>query len=254
MQGAIHSTTFEVLRKHFAPSSSSSSSSYHWLEGFASPFNATLERFGSAFPLDLDWHFGSVGSFWGCSFAAASGEGDGRGKLSVPEEFCEANPPFSPGLMEGMVVHMMHRLQVAKTKGARLTFVVIVPSVKEQTRSKSKKTKHDKKNTERSNTAVQKAAASSFRAMVDSEFCSQHIKLPAREHGYVEGSQHLRPTQYKQSTYDTSVIILQSPEAAVAATAASGKKQADEQGSLERDIRTSFASRHEHELKERRGM
>jgi phosphorylated CTD-interacting factor 1 len=252
MQGAIHSAIFDVLQQHLSSPSSSASFISHahrcWLEGFASPFNATLERFGSAFP-DLDWHFGSVGNFFSFAFASTSnihGSKNGGSRAQGVEEYCEANPPFSPGLMEGMAGHMMDRLEVAKANGSRLTFVVIVPTVKGWTKSKSKMTKRESDFTEGSSSIVQEAASSSFRAMVESVFCTQHIRLCAREHGYVEGSQHLRPTQYKQSSYNTSVIILQSPEAGAAA-----EKQCNRHD-MEKDIRTAFASRHEVELQKRK--
>ena len=240
MQGAIHSSVFEVLESHFSSernsdSSDAKSSRQFWFEGFASPFNATLPRFASAFP-DLDWHFGSVGHFLDCKFNRTPEDNDtGDG------EYCEANPPFTPGIMLSMADHMIETLEKADKNNSRLTFVVVVPSIDNKTkRSKSSTTSH-----RNDNTAVAKhAAAKSFCRMTSSVYCTKHIIFNAREHGYVEGAQHLRPTKYKQSSYDTSVIILQSPNACE--TSKSGLEK------LEKNLRLAFSSRHEMELVERK--
>lgn len=238
MQGAIHSSVFEVLQSHFSNTSSSASSTTEnshqfWFEGFASPFNATLPRFASAFP-DLDWHFGSVGRFLDCSFDEIHGNGDA--------EYCEANPPFSPGIMFSMANHIAEALERADKKGFRLTFVAVVPSVDNAPPQNSKPSMSSNR---KDNTSVAKhAAEKSFRSMISSVYCTKHIQLYAREHGYVEGAQHLRPTQYKQSSYDTSVIILQSPDAR-------GTNEADLK-ELEKNLRLAFSSRHKMELMERK--
>mmetsp|Transcript_11695 Transcript_11695/g.24751 ORF Transcript_11695/g.24751 Transcript_11695/m.24751 type:complete len:595 (+) Transcript_11695:73-1857(+) len=232
MQGAIHSSVFEVLQAHFSKTKNNASSN-SWFEGFASPFNATLPRFASAFP-DLDWHFGSVGRFFDCMFDAEiqPDENDNG-------EYCEANPPFTPGTMLAMADHMIEALQRADKNDLRLTFVVVVPSAENKMKKISKLATSSNLN---DNIAVAKsAAAQSFRAMISSSYCTRHILLNAREHGYVEGAQHLRPTQYKQSSYDTSVIILQTSKA----TSTDLKE-------LEKDLRLAFSSRHESELIERK--
>ena len=76
--------------------------------------------------------------------------------------------------------------------------------------------------------------------MVQSPACSQFIVLPAKEHGYVEGAQHLRPTRYKKSLYDTSVILLQSEKAQSAEF---------DKDKFESAIRKAFAERHSTEKK-----
>eukprot|EP00537_Pseudo-nitzschia_pungens_P008691 CAMPEP_0172361208 /NCGR_PEP_ID=MMETSP1060-20121228/5074_1 /TAXON_ID=37318 /ORGANISM="Pseudo-nitzschia pungens, Strain cf. cingulata" /LENGTH=609 /DNA_ID=CAMNT_0013083397 /DNA_START=82 /DNA_END=1911 /DNA_ORIENTATION=+ len=243
MQGAIHSSVFDVLKTHFSNTGETSSSNA-WFEGFASPFNATLPRFASAFP-DLDWHFGSVGRFFDCRFDAEAqpDENDSGG------EYCEANPPFTPGIMLSMADHMIETLERADEKNLRLTFVVVVPSANNSNSKNNNNNKKKKRSTKESqpsdlndNIAVAKsAAAESFRAMISSSYCTKHIVLNAREHGYVEGAQHLRPTQYKQSSYDTSVIILQTPNA-----------NSTDFEQLEKEIRLAFSSRHESELIERK--
>ena len=205
-QGAIHEGCFDALR---------SSVPGNWMEGFASPFNVYLIAFCSAFP-SIEWHFGSVGNFFDLSF----GDGD----------CVEANPPFCPGLMEHMVDHMEQQLVAADRKERRLTFAVIVPTANRKTSTSDI-------------AAAKQAAKESFDRMVTSTFCRHHIVLSAREHGYIEGAQHLRPTKYKQSSYDTSVILLQSKLA---------RQVPLDTSKLEKAVKKAFASRHEQELAERR--
>jgi hypothetical protein len=245
MQGAIHPEVFEILRNHFC-NNSTLAGLESWLEGFASPFNATLPRFASAFP-DLDWHFGAVGSFFDCKFDVASTNINS----SFVHEYCEANPPFSIGIMEAMSTHINKVFSQAEDGNRKLTFVVIVPSAGDAIKKSSKGSKGfslplDKALSlplEEEHAVVKQAAYRSFQEIVSSKYCTMHIQLEARQHGYVEGSQHLRPTMFKTSSYDTSVVILQSPKAK---TPPSGMKR------LELDIRKAFASRHEKELLSRR--
>eukprot|EP00934_Nitzschia_sp_Nitz4_P006812 Nitzschia sp. Nitz4//scaffold2_size372955//110535//113529//NITZ4_000391-RA/size372955-processed-gene-0.404-mRNA-1//1//CDS//3329546680//6802//frame0 len=206
MQGAIHEQVFDVLQSTW---------DCPWIEGFASPFNRRLPVFGSAF-YDLDWHFGSVGGFLETNFVYPSGC------------CCEANPPFSPLVMEAMVNHMEKQLGKADAAGTGLTFCIIVPTVSNQAR------------------AAQEAAQLSFERMLSSEHFRLHVQLAAREHGYIEGAQHLRPTRYKQSSYDTSVIVLQSQE--------HSRKELD-QARFQSKVKEAFASRHEmeHQSKKKKG-
>lgn len=204
MQGAIHEQVFEILRETWKGP---------WVEGYASPFNCYLPVFCSAF-CDIDWHFGSSGSFLRTSFVRDTGC------------CCEANPPFSPRVMSAMVDHMENQLAEADRKKTPLTFVVVVPTATATSR------------------AVQEAAKESFQRMLINAHCRMHIQLEARQHGYVEGAQHLRPTRYKQSTYDTSVILLQSKR---------DLEKALNERELEAKIRGAFASRHDEEGKIRRG-
>ena len=144
--------------------------------------------------------------------------------------------------MFSMANHMLEALERADEKNFRLTFVVVVPSVDNPSKKNSKSSKSPDHNDK---TAVAKnAAEKSFRRMTSSVYCTKHIQLYAREHGYVEGAQHLRPTQYKESSYDTSVIILQSPDP-------SGTKETD-LSELEKNLRLAFSSRHKTELMERK--
>lgn len=47
----------------------------------------------------------------------------------------------------------------------------------------------------------------------ESRYCVRHVVCRAQEHGYCEGGQHLRPTRYKTSRFDTSVFFLQNKAA-----------------------------------------
>jgi Phosphorylated CTD interacting factor 1 WW domain len=238
MQGAIHAEVFDVLKRFFGDVNDASSKS--WLEGFASPFNTTLPRFASAFP-DLDWHFGAVGSFFDCSFATS-----GCDDIQECAEYCEVNPPFSVGVMQAMANHMSNALSSAEEGDQRLSFVVIVPSgvdPTEKSLKRSKVTSSPLTSLAPSEAVVKKKAQHSFEQMISSRYCTKHVRLKAREHGYVEGSQHLRPTRYKTSSYDTSVIILQSPKA---------KSKSLCMDQLESDVRRAFSSRHEFEISQRK--
>ncbi|GKY98982.1 hypothetical protein MPSEU_000853900 [Mayamaea pseudoterrestris] len=173
MQGAIHGQVFEVLRKSFSEGP--------MLECFASPLNAYLPSFGSAFP-EIDWHFGSVGDF---------------AQQTVSSGCCEANPPFTPGIMHAMAEQIEECLAEANRKHKTLTFAVIVPTVPDDVTKAA---------------CAKRFAATPFRRMTASASCRHHLVLAAREHGYIAGAQHLKTTRYKYSIFDTSLIMLQSDE------------------------------------------
>ena len=204
MQGSIMSDAFHVLQRFFP--------SQQIMECFASPWNSHLPLYASAFP-DLDCHFGSVGDFR---------------EVSLGEGVCQANPPFSPGLMTHMAKRIEADLTVANDESIRLAYFVIVPTADAYDGSAPPAKQHAEK---------------SFSAMITSPFCRLHMVLPSRQHGYVEGAQHLRPTRYKQSPYDTSLILLQSDAAA--------HEEALNHKSFEKELRKAFASRHEEELQQR---
>lgn len=206
MQGAVHGQVFSVLRQMFADEP--------LLECFGSPLNAYLPSFGSAFPVDLDWHFGSIGSFL---------------EETILEGCCEANPPFSPGMMSAMYARIEFNLAQADDREAELTFVVIVPNA------------GDAKDSQRA--AAKRFGGISLQKMMTSSRCRLHILLPAKEHGYVEGAQHMRPTRYKESLYDTSVILLQSKQA---------QRRELNKALFEAKIREAFASRHRDEVERRK--
>jgi len=158
----------------------------------------------------MEWHFGSMGSFMDSCF--------------THDTCCELNPPFAPGIMLKMSQLIYRELEAAKQAGRKLTFVVVVPTASD-----------DMVN------IVKHSANYSFQQIVTSPFCKMQIVLPSREHGYVEGAQHLRPTRYKESNYDTSVIFLQSQD-----------MPSVDFPQLERDMRNSFASLHRQETRMRK--
>ncbi|KAL9184082.1 hypothetical protein ACHAXT_002168 [Thalassiosira profunda] len=245
MQGAVHEDVFACLSK--------------WLGGegtecFASPFNATLKRFCSAFPSpDVDGHFGgSSGDF----FRPPS-----EAEFLRPGWY-ELNPPFSPGLMGKMEHRIEELLAEAQRRELEVTFVVVIPTVLDgkplirgevgeaiqSSKKKKKRQKHEDNPREASDASpltatVHRAASQSFRQLIDNPHCKQHIVLPAREHGYIEGGQHLRPTRYKESQSATSVIVLSTKRWLTE----------DDETQFERGIRGAFASRHAEEVRQRKG-
>jgi phosphorylated CTD-interacting factor 1 len=206
MQGAVHGRVFQALHDMFPHD--------NLLECFGSPLNAYLPAFGSAFAADLDWHFGSVGSFL---------------DLTIKEGCCEANPPFSPGMMSAMAERIEYNLEKANESGTAVTFIVIVPSA------------GDDSDPQRA--AAKRFGGVSLQKMLTSQSCRHHVLLSAKEHGYIEGSQHMRPTRYKESLYDTSVIVLQSNTA---------RQRALDVARLEEKFREAFASRHKEETERRK--
>lgn len=213
MQGAINEQGFAVLQEFFPQGV--------LLECFGSPLNATLPFFASAFE-ELDWHFGSVGDLSQCH-------------TELKDGCCgQANPPFTPGFTEFLAEWILQRLSQANDDNKSLSFLVIIPSVHDQELATS---------AIRMASAVKRFAKRAHRQMVDSDTCTLHLVLPAKEHGYVEGAQHLRPTRYKKSLYDTSVILLQSKRARD--TTVLSKER------FEARIREAFAERHSEETKKR---
>ena len=236
MQGAIHEDVFDVLTKWSGKSGT---------ECFASPFNSSMSRFFSAFPSpDIDGHFGSCGDF----FFPSSFEVQDKA-------WYELNPPFSPGLMDKMSIRINELLEIQNKKEVDVTFVVIIPTVRSDHEEKSKKKlkkkkkqkevddkEEDEPNSTHLMSTVNQAASVSFNRLVNSSYCKAHIVLPPREHGYIEGGQHLRPTKYKESQYSTSVIVL----------AAATKSKSSSTELFETEIREAFVSRHSMEVQKRK--
>lgn len=202
-------------------------------ECFASPLNVYNRQYCSIFHQDLDCHFGSSGDFFTVPIGYFKKHG---GNIH------EVNPPFSPGFMVHMVERLIEHLEFADFEGrenkndGKLTFVVIVPTCTKKTEGKG---------FER---LAQNFASDSFNKMLSSAFFTKHLVLKAREHGYVEGSQHLRQTRYKESQYSTSVVILQSQKA----RDDEAEKPIFTGDEFESNIRRSFSSKHLSELDERR--
>ena len=233
MQGAIHDSVFQCFEKWFGKSQETGT------ECFASPFNACLTtQFCSAFPSpDVDGFFGSKGDFFWLE------------STSLREGWYELNPPFSPGIMKKMADRLMDLLNYAREKEIDVTFIVVVPSCrisesdtpdyKNTSKNERKKKRQKSTPTNALSFAVHHAASHSFNMLAKQ--CSSHIVLSKREHGYVEGSQHLRPTQFKESQYDTSAIVLRSKT--------DTNFDAD---AFESELREAFKSRHMVELQQRR--
>lgn len=180
------------------------------MECFASPFNVYFCNYCSAFEEEQNF-FGSFGNFF---------------NMESMEGCFEANPPFAPGFMKEMVTTMNHHLNVANEKDVLLTFVIIVPSCKMPIQDD----------------VIHKFAYESFQSMLDSPYFVNHTILKARNHGYIEAAQHLRPTRFKQSQYDTSVIVLQSKIYQYDSTW---------WDTFEGGLLKAFESRHEMEIKNR---
>jgi len=190
MQGAIHSQVFDFLSKNLKSSSIESLDHCNIMECFASPLNVYSSHFCSVFHEDLDCHFGSYGNSPPVPM----------GFFGTIGQVHEANPPFAPGMMELMVKRMEEHLQFSDSLAnnsksddghneGKLTFIVIVPSCE----SKELNVNGNK---------ITKFAKQSFLSMLRSPYFAKHIILKAREHGYVEASQHMRPTRYKESQYN----------------------------------------------------
>lgn len=246
MQGAIHNEVFNCFGKWFGTEG---------VECFASPFNCHLSQYYSAFSSpDIDGHFGSYGDFF---YSPSS--------VFLREGWYELNPPFSPGVMDKMAARINDLMNLASKQNVKATFVIIVPTVHDGKKGpsfgsaklkkgkKRKKYEHKDENDVESNvnpvsSLVHKSASTSFDRLVNNHNCTAHIILPANEHGYVEGSQHLRPTKYKESKYSTSVIVLRTQTSALKSAAV--KKW--DAVSFEKELREAFASRHKSEIKERK--
>jgi hypothetical protein len=229
MQGAVHSQVFEAL---------GSGKSQLWnenddcrvMELFASPLNQSCTQYYSAFPQDVDGVFGSHGDFFSIPVGALTIQSQQHHTI------CEANPPFAPGFMTRMAQRIEEHLMEADALKQKLSFVVVVPTYqgrKEQERKRSAEVEaqavananaDDKSTVTQApqlqvRTVVQKSSKESFMSLKNSAHLRIHMVLEARQHGYVEGAQHLKPTKYKESPYDTSVFLLQSKTAAAAAAA-----------------------------------
>lgn len=256
MQGSIHGRAFAFLERWCGGGgggrggASSSSLPGHFLAGecFASPLNCNLGpfRYWSGFSGDLDRHFGSRGDFFDWDGGGGGGYEDGGededkrgGRGRGP--WYEANPPFAPALMAEMVAAMERHLVRAGERGSALSFAVVVPSC----RGSEDDEDEDGGGGGARQPRARAYAAESFRAMLQSRHLSHHIVLGAGEHGYVEGAQHLRPTRYKSSRYDTSVLLLQSARAREDCRKHRGQ---DWQVRFEEGIREAFRSEHEAEV------
>ena len=106
-----------------------------------------------------------------------------------PTKGCfEANPPFDDGFIDRMMDHMESLLRLADDETqSSLMFIVIIPAWKDR---------------------------ECWQRLDASPWCSHTLTLPAREHGYYQGSQHLKKKTFKQSNSDSSIFFLQSMQCA----------------------------------------
>lgn len=242
MQGAVHDTVFDCFSKWFG--GGNKSSLVGGTECFASPFNSTLSRYYSAFPSpDLDGHFASCGDFFQMPLSD-----------TVPGWF-EINPPFSPFVMTKMAKRIIELMETQVWNDVDVTCIVIIPTVRSNaTKSKQIKITKARKqlmgkggevlndDTPSLMSIVNHAAKQSFDMLINSPYCKSHIILPAQEHGFIEGGQHLRNTKYKESQCKTSVIVLRSQE----------WSDAEDAKMFDKEIRIAFASRHAIEVENAR--
>ena len=213
MQGAVHDSVFDTLSQVFVPQPHDT-----LVECFASPLNAyIISGYYSAFVSDIDWHFGSRGNFL---------------NEVICDGCCEANPPFAPGIMSAMADRIQSNIEIANERDSTVTFIVIVP--------------HGGSDHDSHRAAAKRYGSVALQQMIQSEFCTYHFILPAKEHGYIEGAQHLRPTRYKESLYDTSVVVLQSTKART------NTDQHIDETAFEEQIRQAFVSRHRMEVESRK--
>ena len=92
----------------------------------------------------------------------------------------EANPPFEASVMRRMADHI-HGLLDAAT--GPMSFVVVIPAWEK---------------------------TEGWRALKESRFLrGAELRVPQKDHGFCEGSQHAQATRYRIATFDSSVFFLQ---------------------------------------------
>lgn len=148
-------------------------------ESFASPLNATLRYFMSAFP-DTDAPFGCIGSFFRYDFRHGGLPSTTPTQLG-PSGSYEANPPFTEDMIQAMIDRMSVLLQQADEKNTALSFFVVVP-----------------------NWSVPQVDA-----IRNSPWKRFDMVVPASQHRFIAGQQHIQNTMFT-ANFDTYVAILQS--------------------------------------------
>eukprot|EP00892_Ulva_mutabilis_P005081 jgi/Ulvmu1/2945/UM149_0028.1 len=96
----------------------------------------------------------------------------------------EANPPFDKDCVARMAAHMFSLLLQSEEP---LMFVVVIPAWEE---------------------------SDCWLSLRNSDLCMHHQQLPAGEHGYCEGAQHNRASQFRVANTDSSIFFLQNSAAA----------------------------------------
>eukprot|EP01134_Creolimax_fragrantissima_P005958 CFRG5958T1 len=180
-QAALGEKAFDVLKTRMGCK----------CECFASPLNCRWGQYCSAFA-NIDKPFGSLGSFF--DFYPTFGS-------------FEMNPPFVPEVLCAAAEHAEDLLNRTETNSmskadlqtstfnsdryGTLSFVIVVPAWKE---------------------------VRMWSVLTQSKFLrGDPLIIPARNHGYCDGSQHnRRPSErYRVSSYDTAVFFLQTDAGAV---------------------------------------
>ena len=164
-------------------------------EAFASPLNAWFPVHYSAFP-DTDGAFGSRGSFYlagGLSPSAGEIQSKKRAReakvskakfKSLAGSF-QVNPPFIPRhILDVAILLDAHLASV--DDDVPLSFCVVVPGWEEDP-------------------GCQRLAASPF--------LDRHWVLARRDCGFCDGAQHQRRDRFRDSPFDTSVLILRNAAA-----------------------------------------
>ena len=162
------------------------------LELFASPLNCNFRYFCSA-AYDVDAPFGSIGSFH---------------SSNLDEQFSSgayfANPPYEAGAVSAATNRIEELIVKAEATGKELTFLVVLPHWPDKL---------------------------CWKNLTSSSHATAVLTLPQSMHGFCEGGQHYRPTLWRRSNHDTSVVVLQSLRAA---------KRSPFTPRLERELRIAF--------------
>lgn len=149
-------------------------------ECFASPLNATLRYFMSAFP-DVDAPFGSIGSFFTYDFRYRGLPMIEGSPSNGPSGSYEANPPFTEDMIQNMINHMENLLTQADSAGTPLSFFIVIPD-------------------------WQSPPANAIKASRWKKF---EMIVPASQHRFIGGQQHISEGSFT-ATFDTYIAVLQS--------------------------------------------
>ena len=147
------------------------------IEMFASPLNARLPAFCSAFT-DVDAPFGSCGSAFALNPEdAPKGEAIG----------IEVNPPFVVDILDRAAERVGKMLEAAVRHERSLTMVAFYPGWTD---------------------------CAGWQALSGSPHLRLSVLIAAADHGYCDGAAFQRRDPFRASPYDTTVFFLQSPRAA----------------------------------------
>jgi len=156
-------------------------------ECFASPMNAVLDGFCSAFP-GIDGPFGSHGSFFAESFQ--------------PEAGCfEANPPFVVAVVNKLRKKISRLLGSAQEADRSLAFIVVLPSW----------------NTDANTSEAAEGRRKAWEAFRSVPLCRHVETLEVGEHAFTVGMQHCagRPTQLKEEQGAEAAWVAEHRDAAM---------------------------------------